>query len=147
MNDLIKSCTRALVKPEETADSLINKFKETHIPSFLVGSRAWGGFTPESDYDVVIPMQYKEESVEIFKKYGAEEAENVEDYDVEDKSAYLKFNGKEINLICLSPKQYDAWKEASEMMLFAPAKIKQDRKLRRFTFRTIVSMLTMMVDE
>lgn len=144
---LVVDLGRALVKPEETIGDLLNKFNEYRIPSFLVGSQAWGGFTPESDYDVCILKNYKDEAIEFFEKNGAEISDDIEDYDVEDKSVYLKFKGREINLICLAPKQYEAWKEASNTMLHAPYKILQDRKLRRFTFRTLVSMLTMLVEE
>lgn len=129
-----------------TANTLINKFKETGISHFLVGSRAWGGATAESDFDLVVNLSSKGDAEKFFNGFGAEKVEKP-GYRNETTSVYLKFNDNEINIIALTPKQYNTWKQASEMMYHAPHSVKKDRKLRRYMFTMLVDLIYLMVDE
>jgi hypothetical protein len=101
----------------------------------LVGSRAWGGETSDSDYDYIFLSDYEKEIKEVVE---ANHIQPCDDPYTDSKSMYIEIEGKKVNLIFLSEKYFDCWKYAHAMMLSFPKDGIQNKRLRRFTFTMLV---------
>ena len=116
---------------------------EEELEGFLVGSRAWGGSTSESDYDYVISKPQLNNLKDFLKRFYIILSEG--DSYMDNASMYFEVqdncNSVKVNIIALSERICKCWEEASKMMHAAPDSILKDREVRRYTFTMLVDML------
>lgn len=109
---------------------------------FLVGSRAWGGELPDSDYDYAIEFKHKEEILRIVDldlDIINTVVSTTDEYEGA-RSIYLRIRENKINLCFLSRSMLQCWEEASEMMHKFPKDKIFNRQLRRYAFTMLVDM-------
>lgn len=111
--------------------------------AFLVGSRAWGGHSKDSDFDYVIPEKHREE----ITKYLEDNRIKVNEPPYLSKaSIYANIDNLQINLIFLPPRELKAWQYASSMMEKFPKEQVGIRTLRRFSFILLVNAFLQLGD-
>lgn len=96
------------VLPEEITRTITSK-------AILVGSALFGGFTPKSDIDYIIPSDFPYTWTELCE-YGV--VSNTNNYsNMELSSMYVKtLSNCVLNLLFINPNFYDIWIKAKEIM-------------------------------
>jgi hypothetical protein len=118
------------------------------LDGFLVGSRAWGGWTAVSDHDVALPCSSRGAVTSLLTSRGIEltigsaHAEAVaEDYAPTSAYVDLGYPGGLINLVFLGDRTYEAWRVSSQLMKALPQIVRRDRLRRRYLFTLLVDAL------
>jgi predicted nucleotidyltransferase len=106
---------------------------------FLTGSRAWGVFTKESDFDFCILENQFKKIEKVLEELSDETFEN-DDY--EDESGIKYHIGKYwLQLIILNEKEFKIWKTTTEIMNHFPKESIKERKYRVQLFQYIIKFL------
>ncbi len=105
------------------------------------GSRAWGGFREDSDFDYVMPLSDAMRLKAMMNEIGAGSYQITENVYYVSGYYILETNtGKQINITGCRDDDYKAWSAASEMMKKAPCDT-LTKESRQMLFEVILSML------
>jgi len=105
------------------------------------GSRAWGGFRENSDFDYVMPLAEAESLRTVLNLRHAEDLE-ITSHSYYVSGYYIKniVTNTVINVTGCKRKDFPSWIAASKMMKKAPCD-KLTREARQMLFETILSLL------
>ena len=105
------------------------------------GSRAWGGFKENSDFDYVMPQQEAESLRTVLSLRHAEDLE-ITSHSYYVSGYYIKniVTNTVINVTGCKRKDFPSWIAASKMMKKAPCD-KLTKEARKMLFETILSLL------
>lgn len=107
----------------------------------LFGSRAWGGFRENSDFDYVMPLTGAVSLKSVLSLRHAEDLE-ITSHNYYVSGYYIKniVTNTVINITGCKKKDFPSWIAASKMMEKAPCD-KLTKKARQMLFETILSLL------
>lgn len=122
--------------------------KDTHLIEYVqdyggifFGSRAWGGFRENSDFDYVMPL------TEAVSLRGVLSLRHAEDLEITSHNYYVSgyyikniVTNTVINITGCKKKDFPSWKAASKMMKEAPCD-RLTKESRQMLFETILSIL------
>ena len=105
------------------------------------GSRAWGGFRENSDFDYVMPLAEAESLRTVLSLRHAEDLE-ITPHSYYVSGYYIKniVTNTVINVTGCKRKDFPCWIAASKMMKEAPCD-KLTKEARKMLFETILSLL------
>ena len=122
--------------------------KDTHLIEYVqdyggifFGSRAWGGFRENSDFDYVMPLAEAESLRTVLSLRHAEDLE-ITSHNYYVSGYYVKniVTNTVINVTGCKKEDFPCWIAASKMMKKAPCD-KLTKEARKMLFETILSLL------
>ena len=100
---------------------------------FLTGSRKYGGSSSNSDIDIVMIDSDAEKLRMVLLDIGIKIKDNSDINSPDYKSYYICLpNCPEVNIVVLPPKEYNAWKYATEAMCEKPSILDKKKRIERF---------------